>query len=120
MVAGVAGFIPAMVVQQNAPAIPLTVPVASGYLLGIFPVNALHDVVHIALGAWGVVASMNALQARTFARMMAIVYGALTVCGLVPVLSTLFGLLPVFGNDVWLHALSALVAAYAGWGVVRR
>jgi hypothetical protein len=25
------------------------------------------------------------------------------------------GLVPIYGNDVWLHAVLALVAAYFGW-----
>ncbi len=32
--------------------------------------------------------------------------------GLIPVLNTSFGLIPIFGHDVWLHALFALAAAY--------
>ena len=36
--------------------------------------------------------------------------------GLIPGLNTTFGLIPIFGNDVWLHALTALIAAYFGWG----
>ena len=39
----------------------------------------------------------------------------LSIAGLLPGLDTLFGLTPLFGNDVWLHALLALIAAYFGW-----
>lgn len=35
--------------------------------------------------------------------------------GLFPVLNTTFGLIPIFGNDVWLHAVTAIAAAYFGW-----
>lgn len=35
--------------------------------------------------------------------------------GLPPVLNTVFGLIPIFGHDVWLHALTALIAAYFGF-----
>jgi hypothetical protein len=27
----------------------------------------------------------------------------------------MFGLVPLFGNDIWLHALLAIIAAYFGW-----
>jgi hypothetical protein len=37
------------------------------------------------------------------------------VAGLVPGLNTMFGLVPLFGNDIWLHALLAGIAAYFGW-----
>jgi len=33
----------------------------------------------------------------------------------VPGLDTMFGMMPLFGNDVWLDALLALIAAYYGW-----
>jgi hypothetical protein len=33
-------------------------------------------------------------------------------------LHTLFGLTPLFSHDVWLHAGTAVIAAYFGWGPV--
>jgi hypothetical protein len=35
---------------------------------------------------------------------VAVVYGILTVMGLIPALDTTFGLIPLYGHDVWLHA----------------
>ena len=53
--------------------------------------------------------------ARLYARATAIVYGLLTIMGLIPGLNTVFGLLPLHGHDVWLHALLAIIAAYFGF-----
>jgi len=53
--------------------------------------------------------------ARTFARSLAIYLGLLTLMGLVPPLYTTFGLVPLYGNDVWLHGLEAIAAAYFGF-----
>jgi hypothetical protein len=39
----------------------------------------------------------------------------LMIAGFIPGLSTMFGLVPLFGNDIWLHAVLAGVAAYFGW-----
>ena len=39
-----------------------------GRLLGLFPVNTLHNVVHIALGVWGVLAARSGDAARTKSR----------------------------------------------------
>ena len=50
-----------------------------------------------------------------FARGLTVVYGVLAVMGLIPVLNTTFGLIPIFGHDVWLHAGTAILAAYFGW-----
>jgi hypothetical protein len=46
---------------------------------------------------------------------VAIIYAVLVVMGLVPALNTTFGLIPIHGNDVWLHALLAVIAAYFGF-----
>ena len=42
-------------------------------------------------------------------------YGLLAVLGLIPATNTLFGFVPLHGHDVWLHAGTALIAAYFGW-----
>jgi hypothetical protein len=52
---------------------------------------------------------------RVFARGIAIINGVLMLMGLFPGWNTVFGLLPLFGHDVWLHAGAALVAAYFGF-----
>jgi len=55
------------------------------------------------------------IRARMYSMTLAVFYGVLAVMGLVPGLNTLFGLAPIHGHDVWLHAGTALVAAYFGW-----
>ena len=87
----------------------------AGQLLGLFPINALHNIVHLLFGIWGLVASRSLSGSVLYARGVAIIYLVLTIAGFVPNLDTLFGLVPLFGNDIWLHALLALVAAYFGW-----
>jgi hypothetical protein len=93
----------------------LTVDSGYGLLLGLFPVNILHNLVHVLFGVWGLAVYRSVSGARSYARGVAVIYAVLTVAGLVPGLQTLFGLTPLFGNDVWLHAVLALVAAYFGW-----
>ena len=59
--------------------------------------------------------------ARAYCRFVAVVYALLAVVGLIPQLDTVFGLIPIHGHDVWLHAAIALVAAYFGFaGPVER
>jgi hypothetical protein len=48
---------------------------------------------------------------------MAIVFALLAIMGLIPGLNTLFGLAPLYSHDIWLHALSALLAGYFGYVV---
>ena len=113
---GLAGFIPGLT-QPPPPGAPdLAVETSYGTLFGLFPVNALHNLVHILLGAWGLAAARAFDSARMFARGTAIIYGVLALMGLVPGLNTMFGLTPLFSHDVWLHALLAAASAYFGWG----
>ncbi len=94
----------------------LTVSAGAGNLLGIFPVNILHDIVHLAIGLAGIAAYRSFTGARGYSRALAILYALLAVLGLLPApISTTFGLIPIFGNDVWLHAVTAAVAAYFGF-----
>jgi hypothetical protein len=119
--AGLLGLVPAALLPPPADAPPMRLDLLYGYLLGLFPVNVLHSAAHIALGAWGVTAwrigHLRGTMAspKTYARALAILYAALAVAGLAPALNTLFGLVPLHGHDVWLHAATAALAAYFGW-----
>ena len=86
----------------------------NGNLLGLFPVNELHNGAHILFGLWGIWAYRSG-GSTMYCRIVAIAYGLLTVMGLVPSLNTAMGLMPLYGNDVWLHGAIALLAAYFGW-----
>ncbi|MHB0859033.1 MAG: DUF4383 domain-containing protein [Anaerolineae bacterium] len=94
----------------------LAVNAGYGLLLGIFSVNVLHNIVHLLIGLWGVLAYSQVASAVAFAKAMTVFLGVLAIMGLIPGLNTVFGLVPLYGNDVWLHAVTALVAAYFGWG----
>jgi hypothetical protein len=118
LLVGIAGFIPGFLAPPEEGR-QLAVNTGFGRLFNLFPVNVLHNLVHIVFGIWGLAAYRTFSAARTYARAVAIIYGLLTVMGLIPVLSTTFGLIPIYGHDVWLHALLALVAAYFGWASVR-
>ena len=110
---GIAGFVPQLVQAARRRGDAWTA--GHGMLLGMFPVNTLHNVVHILFGLWGLAASRSAGGAVTYARGVAIIYALLAVLGLIPATDDGFGLVPLDGNDVWLHAALALVAAYFGW-----
>jgi hypothetical protein len=112
---GVLGLVPAMLVSPPIDAPPTSFAVLYGYLLGLFPVNILHSLVHLAIGAWGIAAWRGATSPALYARGLALFFGALAVLGLIPIANTLFGWLPIHGHDVWLHAGTAAIAAYFGW-----
>ncbi len=115
LVAGVSGFVPGLTTPPHAGHPPLAVDAFYGQALGLFPVNILHNIVHLLFGVWGLLAYKSLAASKGFAKGVAIIYAVLVVAGLIPGLSTMFGLVPLFGNDIWLHALLALPAAYFGW-----
>ncbi|MBD2080641.1 DUF4383 domain-containing protein [Leptolyngbya sp. FACHB-17] len=112
---GIAGFIPGMVAAPGIGGPPVTLDTGYGYLLSLFPVNILHNIVHLGVGLWGLVSYRSYLASRTYARGLTIFYAILAIMGLFPVLNTTFGLIPIFGHDIWLHALTAAIAAYFGF-----
>jgi hypothetical protein len=112
---GVLGFVPAAITPPPPGAPEVGIRAFHGYLLGLFPINIVHNLVHLAIGAWGIAAARSMSGARTYSKGLAVIYGALAVMGLIPGLNTMFGLVPIHSHDVWLHAVTAIVAAYFGW-----
>ncbi|HEX2034259.1 MAG TPA: DUF4383 domain-containing protein [Chloroflexota bacterium] len=112
---GLIGFIPGLATPPPPDAPGLTADTGYGYLFGLFPINTLHNLVHLVVGLAGIAAYTRMTYARLYAQVVAVVFGLLTLMGLVPGLDTTFGLIPLFGHDVWLHALTAAAAAYFGF-----
>ena len=82
-------------------------------ILGLFPVNVLHNLAHLILGIWGILAARTFGGARTYARVAGVLYLLLAVLGLVD--PTAFGLIPLGGGDIWLHAVLGIVLAGVGF-----
>ncbi len=81
-------------------------------LLGLFPVNVLHNVVHLGFGVWGLMVARTAAGATQFAKIGGGIYLALAILGFVA--PTTFGLIPIGGNDIWLHAILGIVLLAVG------
>lgn len=86
---------------------------APGMLLGMFGVNLLHNIVHLLFGVWGLVASRSFAGAKMYAQTVGVIYIVLAVLGFVS--PTGFGLIPIGGNDIWLHAVIGIVLAGVGF-----
>jgi hypothetical protein len=113
LLAGVSGFFP---VPMPLDAPPLAVQHGQGLALGLFPINTVHNVVHLIFGVLGLAAARNVLlSARGYFQLVSVAYAALVVLGLIPATQTTLGLIPIWGHDVWLHGLIAIGAAYFGF-----
>ena len=84
-----------------------TMPSAEGDLLGIFPINALHNVVHLLIGAALLYGGTGHPQAVMMARIIGGVYAVVGLLGLVA--PDTFGLMPIGGPDILLHLGTAAI-----------
>ncbi len=127
---GIAGLIPALVSLPSAAisgAAPITadqIPATTGanyaaaylrgfgYIFGLFPTNLLHNIAHLAVGLIGLYSATGDRGAFNYNRFFAISYVALGIMGLIPLANHLFGLMPIFGNNVWLNLATGAIAAY--------
>ena len=98
---GVLGFVPALVVP--------TAVAGQGLLLGIFAVNAIHNLAHLVLGALMLYASTSAARFWVLSRTLAAVFAVLVVGSVIaPIAEGVAINLP----DTGLHLVSALALAY--------
>jgi len=112
---GILGFIPAFLTPPAGAGAGAGVTPFYGFLLGLFAVNVIHSIVHLAVGVWGIAAGTQLRASVTYTRTAAVLFGVLAIMGLIPGLNTFFGLIPLYGNDIWLHGITAAMAAYFGW-----
>jgi hypothetical protein len=94
---GILGFVPGITTD--------------GMLLGIFAVNALHNIAHLVLGAALIWGSMSA-AITTVNKAMTVVFAVLVVASFVaPIVEQL----PLNPPDTILHLASAAITAYLGF-----
>lgn len=104
VIVGLLGFLGDPIVTGASHA---DMPSADGDLLGIFPINALHNVVHLVIGAALLYGATEVGRAILTARTIAVIYAIVGILGLF--LPDTFGLMPIGGADVWLHLGTAAV-----------
>ena len=113
--AGIAGFIPFFTPDAPPDAPHLLIDTSYGLLIGLFPVNIIHNLFHFSMGVAGLLAFRSYPSALQYSRFIGIALSILTVMGLVPALNTGFGLWPLYGHDIWLHGIEAIVGIYLGF-----
>lgn len=104
IVVGVLGFIP-VVTEDN-------------HLFGIFHVNFVHNVIHIATGFIALLSGLNnALASRLFFQVFGVVYGLVGLLGIYYGSSAILGIVANNFADTLLHLAIAALSLYLGFGV---
>lgn len=111
---GAAGFAPPLISIETDP-LREAAGVGHPQLIALFPISEVLNLIHLALGAWGLMSGRSLGAAITYARQVAIAGAVLMLFGMVPGLDTLFGLAPLYGNNLLLHGALALLGFLFGW-----
>jgi hypothetical protein len=101
LVVGVLGFVQTGTSQEMS------------MLLGFFPVNFAHNCVHTLFGIWGLAAARSEGGATSYCKIGGLIYLVLGALGFV--VESPLGLVPIGGNDRWLHLALGAVLSFAGF-----
>lgn len=85
-----------------------------GKLLGIFAVDAVHNIIHILSGLVALFLAGSAKGARSYFQIFGIVYALVTILGLFGS-GSILGIFVVNGADNILHLIIAVLALYLGF-----
>jgi hypothetical protein len=89
-----------------------TDPATAAKALGYFPVNLLHNIVHLLFGIWGLAASRSWDGSKQFFVWGGAIYLVLTIAAFLS--PNGFGLVPLGGADIGLHCVLAIVMLAIG------
>jgi len=111
LLVGIVGFIPAFggTLAMSPPS----------NLLGTFPINLLHNIVHLVIGVFGIALSRTESGGASFGKTFGIILILIGIVGLFWPMSLNDSLLPLRGVDVWLHIVTGLILAAVGFSSSR-
>ena len=104
LIVGVLGFVP----QLGG-----SLSMAASSLFGIASVNLLHNIVHLIIGLAGLSGGRTDSGAISFGKTFGIVLLLIGLLGFVT--PNLLGILPIGGDDIWIHLVSGAILAYVGF-----
>ena|ERR671910_910876 len=114
LVIGILGFIPGITADYDT--MTFASDDSDAELLGIFQVNALHNIVHLLFGVVGIAASRAFDTSRLFLIGGGVIYAVLWIYGLIIDLDSGVNFVALNTPDNWLHF--ALAVGMIGLGVV--
>lgn len=104
LLVGILGFIPGVTTD--------------GLLLGIFEVDAIHNIIHLVSGAVALYAGMqaDAKASRSYFQIFGVIYALVAILGFIYGDNMLLGFIAHNMADTWLHVVIAVVALWLGFG----
>lgn len=103
LIVGILGFVPGITTDEH--------------LLGIFHVNALHNLVHLVSGLAALyLASKGEESAQMFFKVFGVIYGLVALLGFIVGDGAILGVISNNTADTWLHVVIAVVSLYLGFG----
>lgn len=119
LVMGVLAFVPGLSRDVGLSLPALKVTNSYGAFLGFFPMNVFNKMALIGFGLAGIFAATRratSLPASIkWSRYVFIVMGLLAILGMIPATNTLFGYWPLFGGEIVVHGVFAVLGAYFGY-----
>lgn len=104
---GILGFVPALTPDDK--------------LLGIFEVNTVHNLIHLASGIVALAAGYSSYgSSKKYFQIFGIVYGLVTLLGIFYGNDDILGIIAHNTADIVLHAVITIAALTLGFGSVAR
>ncbi len=104
VIVGILGFIPALGGSAS---------MADSSLFGVASVNLLHTIVHLIIGLAGLSGGRTDSGAAAYGKTFGIIVLVIGLLGFVQ--PNLLGILPIGGDDVWIHLITGAILAYVGF-----
>lgn len=118
LLVGILGFIPGITTHYDS--LSWAGHESTAALLGVFQVSVLHNLIHLAFGAAGLVMARHFNPARAFLVGGGIVYAVVLVYGLLIDRTSGANFIPLNTADNWLHLILAVGMIGLGVALGRR
>lgn len=93
---------------------PLFAP--HGLLFGLFHVNNIHNLIHVATGVAAILCGLNSLIAsRFFFQVFGVIYAIIAIVGFFYGGQSILNVIANNMADNWLHTVIAIIALYLGF-----
>ena len=89
-----------------------------GLFLDLLPMNILNKLALVLFAFSGAIASKSYRNSVLWCKFVFFVMAPLAVLGIIPETQTLFGIIPLFGGSVSLHAFFAFLGMYFGFSKI--